>query len=67
MALTGTDALLTALTKTVTETALDEEIPEPLGCDKHEPMGCKHEPVGRNRDNSRNGRRSKTLLSDSSG
>jgi len=61
------------LTKTVIETALDEEMSEHLGYDKHEP-------VGRNRGNcggiavpavlgsrSRNGKRSKTLLTDSSG
>ena len=42
------------------ETALDEEMSEHLGYDKHEP-------VGRNRGNSRNGKRSKTLLTDSSG
>ena len=48
------------MTKTVIETALDEEMSEHLGYDKHEP-------VGRNRGNSRNGKRSKTLLTDSSG
>jgi len=48
------------LTKTVIETALDEEMSEHLGYDKHER-------VGRNRGNSRNGKRSKTLLTDSSG
>jgi transposase-like protein len=52
--------LLKALTKTVIETALDEEMSEHLGYDKHEP-------VGRNWGNSRNGKRSKTLLTDSSG
>ena len=60
VALTGPDGLLKALTKTVIETALDEEMSEHLGYDKHEP-------VGRNRGNSRNGKRSKTLLTDSSG
>jgi putative transposase len=60
VALTGPDGLLKALTKTVIETALDEEMSEHLGYDKHEP-------VGRNRGNSRNGKRSKTLLTSSSG
>jgi len=60
VALTGPDGLLKALTKTVIETALDEEMSEHLGYDKHEP-------VGRNRGNSRNGKRSKTLLTNSSG
>jgi putative transposase len=60
VALKGPDGLLKALTKTVIETALDEEMSEHLGYDKHEP-------VGRNRGNSRNGKRSKTLLTDSSG
>ena len=60
VALTGPDGLLKALTKTVIETALDEEMSEHLGYDKHER-------VGRNRGNSRNGKRSKTLLTDSSG
>jgi transposase-like protein len=60
VALTGPDGLLKSLTKTVIETALDEEMSEHLGYDKHEP-------VGRNRGNSRNGKRSKTLLTDSSG
>jgi putative transposase len=60
VALTGPDGLLKALTKTVIETALDEEMSEHLGYDKHEP-------VGRNRGNSRTGKRSKTLLTDSSG
>src|SRR5665648_757285 len=60
VALTGPDGLLKALTKTVIETALDEEMSEHLGYDKHET-------VGRNLGNSRNGRRSKTLLTSSSG
>jgi transposase-like protein len=37
---------------------LDEEMAEYLGYDKHEP-------VGRNRGNSRNGKRAKTVLTDS--
>ncbi len=60
VALTGPDGLLKALTKTVIETALDEELSEHLGYDRHEP-------VGRNRGNSRNGKRSKTVLTDACG
>jgi putative transposase len=48
VALTGPGGLLKALTKTVIETALDEELAEHLGYDKHEP-------VGRNRGNSATG------------
>ena len=58
VALTGPGGLLKALTKTVLETALDEEMAEHLGYDKHDP-------VGRNRGNSRNGKRAKTVLTDS--
>jgi len=52
VALTGPDGLLKALTKTVVETALDEEMSEHLAYDKHAVEG-------RNRENSRtgNGRR----------
>ena len=60
VALTGPHGLLKALTKTVIETALEEEMSEHLGYDKHEP-------VGRNRGNSRNGKRAKTVLSDACG
>src|SRR3989337_201529 len=60
VSLTGPDGLLKALTKTVIETALDEEMNEHLGYDKHEPEG-------RNRGNSRNGVRSKTVLTDACG
>ncbi len=60
VALTGPDGLLKALTKTVIETALDEEMSEHLGYDKHDP-------AGRNRGNSRNGVRSKTVLTDTAG
>ena len=45
------------MTKTVLETALEAEISEHLGCDKHDP-------VGRNRGNSRNGTRTKTVLTE---
>jgi putative transposase len=60
VSLTGPDGLLKALTKTVIETALEEEMADHLGYDKHEP-------VGRNRGNSRNGTRSKTVLTDAAG
>lgn len=46
--LIGPEGLLTGLTKTVLETALEAEMTEHLGYDKHDPMG-------RNRGNSRNG------------
>ena len=39
VALTGPGGLLKALTKTVLETALDEEMSEHLGYDKHDPVG----------------------------
>src|SRR5262245_19266641 len=58
--LTGPDGLLKLLTKTVLETALEEEISEHLGYDKHDP-------AGRNGENSRNGTRSKTVLTDALG
>jgi hypothetical protein len=58
VALTGPGGLLKALTKTVLETALEEEMAEHLGYDRHDP-------VGRNRGNSRNGKRAKTVLTDS--
>ena len=49
-ALTGPDCLLNAMTKTVVEAALEEEMADHLGYDKHAVEG-------RNRANSRNGRR----------
>jgi putative transposase len=55
--LVGPDGLLTGLTKTVLETALDAEMSEHLGYDKHDP-------AGRNGANSRNGTRSKTVLTE---
>ena len=58
--LTGPDGLLKLLTKTVLETALEEEMSDHLGYDKHAVEG-------RNRGNSRNGTRSKTVLTDSVG
>lgn len=57
--ITGPGGLLKSLTKTVIETAL-EEMSDHLGYDKHDP-------AGRNRGNSRNGRRSKTVATDNCG
>lgn len=59
-ALTGPGGLLKALTKTVIETALDEEMADHLGYDKHDP-------AGQNSGNSRNGTRTKTVLTDNCG
>ena len=54
--LVGPDGLLNQLTKPVLETALEEELSEHLGYDKH---------VGRrNHGNSRNGVRTKTVLTE---
>jgi transposase-like protein len=58
LALTGPDGLLKALTKTVLETALNEELTEHLGHDKHGPAES---------GNIRNGTRSKTVLTDTTG
>lgn len=58
--LTGPDGLLKLLTKTVLETALEEEMSDHLGYDKHAVEG-------RNRGNSRNGKRTKTVLTDAVG
>ena len=55
--LVGPDGLLSQLTKRVLETALEAEMSDHLGYDKHDPMG-------RNRGNSRNGVRSKTVLTE---
>ena len=55
--LVGPNGLLTQLTKRVLETALEAEMSEHLGYDKHDP-------VGRNHGNSRNGVRSKTVLTE---
>ena len=60
LALTGPDGLLKLLTKTVLETALDEEMTDHLGYEKHDVEG-------RSGANSRNGLRSKTVLTDSVG
>jgi transposase-like protein len=58
--LTGPDGLLKTLTRTVLETALEEEISEHLGYDKHAVEG-------RNGGNSRNGKRTKTVVTDAVG
>ncbi len=53
--LVGPDGLLGQLTKSVLETALDAEMSEHLGYERHDP-------AGRNSGNSRNGTRAKTVL-----
>src|SRR6266496_2941392 len=55
--LIGPGGLLTGLTKSVLETALETEMSEHLGYDKHDPMG-------RNGSNSRNGTRTKTVFTE---
>src|SRR6188472_4421547 len=55
--LVGPHRLLSQLTKRVLEAALQAEMSDHLGYDKHDP-------VGRNRGNSRNGVRSKTVLTE---
>lgn len=60
LALTGPDGLLKIMTKTVLETALDEEMTAHLGYEKHAVEG-------RDSGNSRNGRRVKTVLTDTVG
>src|SRR6185312_6812589 len=60
LSLTGPDGLLKALTKTVLETALNEELTEHLGYDKRDP-------AGRDSGNIRNGTRPKTVLTEASG
>jgi putative transposase len=55
--LVGQAGLLTGLTKSVLETALEAEMTEHLGYDKHDPMG-------RNGANSRNGTRTKTVVTE---
>jgi transposase-like protein len=58
LSLTGPDGLLKQLTKTVLETALNQEMTEHLGHDKH------GQPVA---GNVRNGTRAKTVLTESTG
>src|SRR3954452_25272465 len=55
--LVGPGGLLTGLTKTVLETALEAEMSEHLGYDKHDPAGD-------HSGNSRNGARVKTVLTE---
>jgi transposase-like protein len=55
--LTGEGGLLQRLTKLVVESALDGEITDHLGYDKHDPAGA-------NSGNSRNGVRTKTVLTE---
>lgn len=57
IALTGDGGLLTALTKQVLQSALEAEMSAHLGYDKHDP-------VGRNLGNSRNGSSPKTVRTD---
>jgi len=58
--LTGPDGLLKSITKQVIESALEEEMAEHVGYDKHAIEG-------RNGANSRNGIRTKTVLTDNAG
>jgi transposase-like protein len=60
LSLTGPDGLLKQLTKTVLETALNEEMTEHLGYEKHDPAGA-------GTGNIRNGTRSKTVLTENTG
>ncbi len=60
LSLTGPDGLLKQLTKTVIETALNEEMTEHLGYEKHDPAGA-------GTGNIRNGSRAKTVLTEASG
>jgi transposase-like protein len=60
LSLTGPDGLLKQLTKSVLETALDQELTEHLG---HEKNG----PAGNETGNVRNGTRPKTVLTESTG
>ena len=60
LSLTGPDGLLKQLTKTVLETALNEEMTEHLGYEKHDPAGA-------GSGNIRNGSRAKTVLTEATG
>lgn len=55
--LTGEGGLLQQLTKVVLESSLEGELDDHLGYGKHDP-------VGRNSGNSRNGKRAKTLMTE---
>ncbi|AYF26668.1 IS256 family transposase [Micromonospora tulbaghiae] len=61
LSLTGPDGLLKQLTKTVLETALNEEMTEHLGYEKHDQANAGSS------GNIRNGTRSKTVLTDTTG
>src|SRR5450631_3290329 len=61
LSLTGPDGLLKQLTKTVLETALNEEMTEHLGHEKH------GQPVDGGSGNIRNGSRAKTVLTEATG
>lgn len=61
LSLTGPDGLLKQFTKSVLETALNEEMTEHLGHEKHQV------PEGRQTANVRNGTRPKTVLTESVG
>src|SRR5258706_8836021 len=60
LSLTGPDGLLKQLTKTVLETALNEELTEHLGYEKHDL-------AGKETGNVRNGTRPKTVLTEATG
>lgn len=60
LSLTGPDGLLKQLTKTVLETALNEEMTEHLGYEKHDPPDAGTGSI-------RNGTRFKTVLIDTTG
>src|SRR6266702_4451027 len=60
LSLTGPDGLLKQLTKTVLETALNEEMSEHLGYEKHDPAGAGSGKI-------RNGTRAKTVLTEATG
>jgi transposase-like protein len=60
LSLTGPDGLLKQLTKTMLETALNEELTEHLGFEKRDP-------AGQGAGNVRNGTRGKTVLTESTG
>jgi putative transposase len=60
LSLTGPDGLLKQLTKTVLETALNEEMTEHLGYEKHDSAGA-------GTGNIRNGSRGKTVLTEATG
>ena len=60
LSLTGPDGLLKQLTKAVLETALNQELTEHLGHDKHSP-------AANEAGNVRNGTRSKTVLTEATG